>query len=89
MKYIICLLATLSISTYASEEPKIWKKCTIDSNCKIAPELACDGFCYHKDFEKEALSWEKKIVWDCMPPTKKKRVARCLNGRCSCEVNSL
>jgi len=89
MKYTICFLAILSISTYAAEDLKIWKKCKMDSDCKIAPNLACGGLCYHKDFEKDAFSWEKKIGWDCIPNMKQTLVARCVDGLCSCEVASL
>jgi preprotein translocase subunit SecA len=37
-----------------------------------------------KKHEKEAFEWEKKIVWECMNPSKKERQAICEDNRCSC-----
>jgi len=90
MKYTVCLLAFLSISTFtfAKDEEKIWKKCKADSDCKIALGLSCNGLCYNKNFKKEVFDWEKKIVWDCMPAVNKNNAAYCIKGLCSCEIKS-
>ncbi len=89
MKIISTFLITLSLFSFAAfsapnKDKKFWTKCQKDSDCALAKDKACDGFCYNKKHEKEAFEWEKKIVWECMNPSKKERQAICEDNRCSC-----
>jgi hypothetical protein len=83
---IILLLLTFLLSSaflFAAGNTRPWSKCKLDTDCKINNELGCDGLCYNKKFEKDALEWEKNIVWDCMAE-KKKRIPRCVKNVCLC-----
>ena len=89
MKTLLLLLITcslLSITALAApnKDPKFWSKCHKDSDCALAKDKACDGLCYNKKFEKEAFDWEKKIVWECMNPSKKEKQTICEDNRCAC-----
>lgn len=86
MRFYIFVLIFSLISAFASEEIKVWKKCKKDLDCKMDYRRACGGFCYNQKFEKEAFEWEKRIVWECMPPSKIERVARCVQKQCACEA---
>ncbi len=86
MRFNLLFFLLVSVSAFASDEVKVWQKCKRDLDCKMDYRRACGGFCYNKKFEKEAFEWEHRIVWECMPPSKIERVARCVEKQCACEA---
>ncbi len=89
MKRIAIISITLSLLSFASfsaqaQDNEFWTKCKKNSDCALAKNKACGVLCYNKKYEKEAFEWERRIVWECITPSRKERHAVCENKRCNC-----